>query len=196
MQIIHYLCIVSFLTMFISCNDGNDDSVTPSHNVTYLRFISPSGTNVLDSLDVIEEGLQMHKIDTDLIRINGYRTSDNQPLEISKYFYHVSENNGVEFSREETLIRLDWYDFNIWDVEKRAYQYKEMYEILLFGPRIFGDNDTHQLKWYVNVAGRVHDAYQCEVEGRMISLDDDLIYNQRTYDGRHAVAGIITFCCK
>jgi hypothetical protein len=52
------------------------------------------------------------------------------------------------------------------------------------------------MKWYISVSGYSYEAYQCDVEGQKIFLDDDPIYNQRTYDGRHLVSGLITFHCK
>lgn len=196
MQIIRLLSIVLIVTAFVACNNYTENGVTPSYNVTYLRFVSPSGTNVLDSLNVLEEGIKIQELDPKLITIIGRRISDGKAVDLHKELFHASKQAGSEFEREETLIKLEWNDFNIWDVEKRDNQYEEIYEIHLQSSQIFCDNATHHLKWYVNVLGREHNAYKCEVDGQEVSLDNDPLYNLRTYDARHEVAGFVTFYCK
>jgi hypothetical protein len=195
MQITRLLSAVVIIFSFMACNsEGGDDNVRPSYNETYLRFVSPSGTNVLDSLNVLNGA--MVGLNTDLISISGIRHSDEQELDITRYWLYASKQTGSEFLTDETLIVLWWNDFKVWNVEKRPKRYDETYEIKLKSPQIFGDEETHTLKWYVSVSGRKQNAYRCEADGQEVALSDDIIYNKKTFDGRHWVTGIVTFFTK
>ncbi|MBR4368226.1 MAG: hypothetical protein IKP52_02860 [Prevotella sp.] len=195
------LLTLLIMSSFLSCANDNEieDNATPASHQIYLRFVSPIGTNVLDSLHVLENDVIGKELDDNLLSISINRTSDNQSFgkfDMKKYLYRASPQHGTEFEKEETLVDLGWCDFNIWDIEKRPYKYHEIYIITMISPKIFGDKKLHTLNWYVNVAGRTYDAYKCEYDYEEISLDNDPLYNKRVYDGRHMVLAIITIVCK
>ena len=200
MQIkIKILFTTLIISLFLACsNDNETDSVTPAFHQTYLRFVSPSGTNVLDSLHLLENGLTMKEIDDDLFSVSINRNSDSQSVdnrEMRKYLFWASPQTDTNFKKEETLVQLDWCDFNIWDMEKHPQNYHEIYKIIMRSPKIFGNKELHSINWYVNVSGRAYDAYKCELDGQEISLENDPFYNSQVYDGRHFVSAIITIQC-
>jgi hypothetical protein len=200
MQIkIKILFTTLIMSLFFACsNDNEGDSVTPAYHQTYLRFVSPSGTNVLDSLHLLENGLTKKVIDDDLFSVSINRSSDGQSMDshMSKYLFLASPRTDTIFKKDETLVRLDWNDFNIWDLEKRPQIYHEIYKISMRSPKIFGNKEQHSMNWYANVVGRTYDAYKCELDGQEISLENDPFYNKRVYDGRHVVSAIITILCE
>jgi hypothetical protein len=192
------ICGLLVFTMS-SCSNSEEqgDNANPAINFSYLRFVSSCGTNVLDSLKVFEkDGPTSQEIKDSLISIKCIRTSDNQQLDMINHLFYANSQADYEFPRDETLIRLNWVDFNTWDLEKRPYHYDEVYDILLQSSKIFGDNETHHLKWYVSVVGRAHNALKCEVDGQKVSLDDDPLYNREAIYGVFEVNGIITIPCK
>lgn len=191
---IKLLFILLIFFSCVSCEFYDHRSTPPAHNITFLRFVSPSGTNVLDSLHILESdgNIKMEKIDDDeLISICGDRSSDGNALELSKYLFYATSQAGAEFEKEETLLKIEWTDFDIFDVEK------QVYTIALKSKKVFGDDDTHYLKWYVNVFGRgEYDAYKCEIDGQNVSLANDLLYNKTKYVDRHFVKAIVNMPCK
>jgi len=191
---LNFLFLLLLLSSCMACNNTIEDSTPPAHNVTFLRFVSPSGTNVLDSLHILESdgNIKMEKIDDDeLISICGDRSSDRKALELSKYLFYATSQAGAEFKYEETLLKIEWTDFDIFDVEK------QVYTIAMKSKKVFGDDDTHYLKWYVNVFGRgEYDAYKCEIDGQNVSLANDLLYNKTKYVDRHFVKAIVNVPCK
>ena len=192
-------CVVLTVLSLIACSsdENGDDYATPSMNDTYIRFVSPSGTNVLDSLGIIGKEEVMAEMGTDIISISGIRSSDNKPLEMTKYWMHVLPEYGQEFVKEESLVKLHWIDFNVWDIEKRPYEYTEIYKFQLQGSKVFGDNEVHTLDWYVYIKGRRHNAFKCEVDGLEVSLADDYLYNNRSYySGWRNVTALLTIQCK
>ena len=56
--------ILIFVCTFFSCNNYNDDSKAPVLHETYLRFVSPKGTNVLDSIKVLEKGKYIEEVNS------------------------------------------------------------------------------------------------------------------------------------
>lgn len=194
---IKILCAVVIMFSLFACNDLVEDSLPPLGCTTYIKFVSPSGENVLDSLNVIEknENTPIEKIDTALISTSLIRESDNQPYPIQSYYFYASPKGS--FPKNETLAKLQWIDHKF-NSDGRPQKYNEIYSILLYGPKVFGDDETHTLKWYVDISGGQFNAYKCELDGREVSLDNDPFYNEwRLYDnGRHSVAGIITINCK
>lgn len=195
---IKILGIAALLSSFAACsNEGGGDQTNPSLNNTYIRFVSPSGTNVLDSLGItMKEKLRVAVTDN-RITVTGKRTSDGTPLEFLNEWEWASPIYEPKFKEEKgTVLHLFWVDHKTWNIEKRSNSYDENYAIQLSSPEVFGNNEVHTLNWHVKVKGRTHDAYKCELDGKEVSLSDDPFYNWHvTYD-LHQVAAEVTIICK
>ena len=205
------LCAVVILFSLFACDDNNEAAMTPIPNWTYIRFVSSAGTNVLDSLNIIERSVEtpFAPIDTTLISINMIRESDNQIFSgtifgsssLQQRFCYANPQLDTLFQNKETLVFLEWNDFKPHTFEKRPKEYNEVYRFQLYGPKIFGDDETHTLKWYADISGGIYDVYKCELDGREVLLDNDPFFNRKRYltdDGsRHSsVQGLITINCK
>ena len=197
------LAWVAIALMMAGCSSSENggenggEYMTPSFNYTYIRFVSPSGTNILDSLAVMETKKFRIETDDKLITISGIANIDNKPLKMETYWWYISPSTDfcpeeAEWPRDETLLQLYWVDFNTWDIEKRPYEYTEIYKIDMRSPVLFGDEETHTLRWYVNIVGRRYDAFKCEVDGQEVSLEDDILYKK----GRRTVTAYLTIVRK
>ncbi|MBR5728876.1 MAG: hypothetical protein IKX61_01525 [Prevotella sp.] len=180
-----------------SSEEVGGDNATPAIGTSYVRFVSSAGTNMLDSLKVIDPEVRLTaNFESDLLDVTVIRKSDDEILWLRKNLLYACEQTGLDFKCNETIIYLYWTDFMVWDIEKRPWYYKDVYEVQMKSPKIFGNNDVHTIRWYITVTGRVHDAYKCEVDGEEISLEDDPFYKQQFKSGTHHVAGFVTIHCK
>lgn len=195
MQKIKLLSMLLSALLVVSCNNYIEGGVPPSNNRTVLRFVSASGTNILDSLQVLDNGNTPREVSAELMSIKGIRTSDNQPLEMQNYLLYSSKPADSAYPRE-TLLDLSWVDFNIAQAEKRPREYTEVYDICLQSRRVFGNDELHRLKWYVSISGYDYNAYKCELDGQEVELTNDPLYNEHTYNGRHYVNAMLTIKCK
>jgi hypothetical protein len=193
-----FLFILLIASSFMACSDNEliTGDNTPSYNQTYLRFVSPAGTNVLDSLRIMSPEKWVMELGTDIMSVSGIRTSDNHALDLMTELFYGSKRAGDEFEGEGPLVHVMWYDSNIGNIEKRPRKYHETYTVTMTSPRVFGDGVSHTLTWYVNVSGRTVDAYKCEVDGHEVSLVNDPFYIRDMYEGRHFVSAIVTVPCK
>ena len=199
MQVKYKILFILLAGLFIACSDEVSPlgDRSPSYNETYLRFVSPAGTNVLDSLHVIGSEDWVKELGTDIMSVSGIRTSDGQALELTAVLCYGSRQVGDEFEREEPLVHVWWMDFNISNIEKRPKKYHEIYTVTMTSSKVFGDSASHTLTWYVNVSVLTVDAYKCEVDGHEVSLANDPFYNHKwASEGRHDVAAIVTVPCK
>ena len=197
MQIKFRFLFILLASLFIACGDevGPLGDNEPLYNHTYLRFVSPTGTNVLDSLSIMSPEKWVMELGTDLMSISGIRASDGQTLELTPELFYGSKRAGDEFDEKGPLVHVWWYDFYFCK-EKRPKKYHETYTVTMTSPKVFGDGVSHTLTWYVKVSGRAVDAYKCEVDGHEVSLANDPLYIMDSYEGRHFVSAIVTVPCK
>jgi hypothetical protein len=120
----------------------------------------------------------------DLIIVNGIRESDGKLLDMTNRFLRTSPLWGEGFSEEETIVQLNWGDFYNGN--------SEVYNIHLQSPLVFGNNETHTLKWYIRGSGNSYNAYKCEFDGMEIALENDPIYIKSSRGDYHAVKALIT----
>jgi hypothetical protein len=199
-----FILVIAF-SLFSCSGKGNEggDGIYPFENKTYLRFVSSAGTNVMDSLGILnmEEKKFMLQENNDLLSVTGTRMSDGEPLRFyGNNWLWASEKEDPLFPKTETLARIAWYDFNSFDMERRPYIYDEIYEIKLTSLELFGENVSHTLRWYATVKGKTIYAYKCEVDGKEVSLDNDPFYNYTSpywtnYKGKDVTA-LIDIMCK
>ena len=193
------LWTIILFPFLISCSseEVGEDNASPAIGTSYVRFVSPTGKNILDSLNVLNPyERKTVDFDSDLMDITVIRKSDNEPLWLRKNLFYACEQTGTEFEQDETVVELYWTDFMVMNIEKRPLNYNDVYEVQMKSPKIFGNNNVHTIKWYISVTGRAHDAYKCEVDGQEVPLTDDPFYKQQFKMGHHGVAGFITVYCK
>ena len=194
--------MVSLLALFACDTETPEDSPTPLVGDVYIRFVSPTGTNVLDSLAILDEDLLFSEINPDTLSITVSRESDGVTLTrdaiTDKRWVRVGENKfETFFHEEETLVKFTWSDMKTMLTENRPHEYEEVYKIQLNSPVIFADDDVHTIDWFVKVSGRgFQDAYKCEVDREEIPLGDDPYYKKKTTKDRHSVAAVVTFICQ
>jgi hypothetical protein len=192
-----FLFVLLMVSSFMACDD--DKLITgdnePLYNHTYLRFVSSTGTNVLDSLSIMSPEKWVMELGADIMSVSGIRASDNHALDLMTELFYGSKRAGDEFDEKGPLVHVMWYDSYICK-EKRPKKYHETYTVTMTSPRVFGDGVSHTLTWYVNVSGRTVDAYKCEVDGHEVSLANDPLYIMDSYEGRHFVSAIVTVPCK
>ena len=193
------LWTIILLPFLISCSseEVGEDNASPAICTSYVRFVSPTGKNILDSLKVLNPyERKTADFDSDLMDITVIRKSDNESLWLRKNLFYACEQTGTEYEQEETVVELYWTDFMVMNIEKRPLNYNDVYEVQMKSPKIFGNNNVHTMRWYIAVTGRAHDAYKCEVDGQEVPLTDDPFYKQQFKMGHHGVAGLITVYCK
>ena len=193
------LWTIILLPFLISCSseEVGEDNMTPAIGRTYVRFVSPTGKNILDSLKVLNpDERKTADFDSNLMEITVIRKSDNEQLWLRKNLLYACEQTGTAFNQNETVVELYWTDFMVMNIESRPMKYNDVYEVQMKSPKIFGNNDVHAIRWYIAVTGRAYDAYKCEVDGEEISLEDDPFYKQQFKSGTHHVAGLVTVHCK
>ena len=190
--LVYMFLLLPFLVS--SCeSEGNENSLPPADNVTYIRFVSPSGTNVLDSLNVLEGNGDMCEINPEHITFAEHHTQASKPCDFRQYYLRTSKQMNY-FAKEETIAELHWVDF---DVRRAKAGSTFTYSIEMSGRNIFGDDNVHTLKWYLNVYdGGTFDAYKCEVDGKETDLSRDPFYTNQTSHDRRSVAAFITIECK
>lgn len=193
------ICISFIIPLLFSCNSDNEEETAVPSCHTFVRFVSTSGTNVLDSLKVLpkNEGIQVDSATSRLMTINVNRSSDNSSLElIGKHWLFTSKESDVNLPKDETLLSLEWHDFKATDTENRVKRYDEVYEAKMKSPKIFGDNQTHTLRWYAHISGKTFDAYKCEVDDKEVELANDPFYKQQTRMGVHGASAFVDFPCR
>lgn len=184
-KFIYALTAIVFLIS--SCSNQNDgDIVPPVNNETYIQFVSPIGTNVLDSIKAMPDEEFWVKVNPDLIAIDGKQEKDSEPLEMENFIKRERLDEIEEFKNKGTLLVIRWADWFF-----TGKNYNNSYEISLRSPKIFGDDDIHILKWYVKVKGPDYDAYKCEFDGKEVDSFKDLNLKKNNY-----ARAVISVVCK
>lgn len=175
--------IIATILGLTSCKESY--VTPPTNNKTYLKFLSPTGMNVLDSLKIIpDNNTVMEMDDADIMTVRGIRESDGKVLRMNNRFVRTSPRWGAGFPREESIAELGWGDFYNED--------SDVYSILLQSAAVFNDNEIHTLKWYVRGHGNSYNAYKCEFDGVEVSLMDDPVYSKNSRGNYHALEALIT----
>lgn len=195
MQVRIKLLFVSFLmlSLFASCEKQIEDSVPPAYNVTYVRFVSSLGTNILDSLNVLGPDEVMGVISPQQMTFTERHTSNAYSCDFQKHFVRVSPEQDYRFVKTETLVKFEWTDFNIM-YAKNGETY--IYAFDMKSKEIFGNDDTHTLKWHLNILHNTHDAFKCEIDDKEVDLKGDSFYSDQKSDKKRMVKGLVTIVCR
>ena len=129
MQIKHFWLLVLMLPILWACSseEVGEDNMTPAIGTSYVRFVSPTGKNILDSLKVLNpDERKTADFDSNLVDITVIRKSDNEPLWLRKNLFYACKQTGTEFEQDETVIELYWTDFMVMNIESRPMKYNDV----------------------------------------------------------------------
>ena len=134
-----------------------------------VRFESASGTNLADSLNIIDktkpETWDAKKED---IEVQVYRGSDHKPLDISTNRWGYINGNTVHNFPAGTILSVFATDMRIWDEDFRG---SETYIFEFRSKKLFGNDEPHTIKWFVCCRGRAnYNVYKCEVDNEDMPL--------------------------
>ncbi len=197
-----FMLVLSIMPTFTSCDKvENDGPFGISPFTLFVRFESPNGTNILDSLNIIgdvNKDERILNIDNGEIDVKCYRVSDNKLLEtISELWIRANEswnskdNPDYHYEKLGTMLRTSFVDADIWNEGKGSTKHDESYVVNMKSHKIFGNDKTHTIKWYIHIYGRgYYEAYKCEVDGKQVSLDNDPLYQSQ--NNNHGIYAINT----
>lgn len=154
-------------------NNGSDAMHVDVFDVL-VRFESPIGTNILDSLGVqhMKDRISDYKLDDLTINWKNKENNLNQHwskprlawLKTEDWF--GSNNPNFSFKGIGTVLDMGLTDINISDSDYPKAD--EVYTITLKSKKIFGNDTPHTIKYYVHIngGGCGYDAKKCEVDGK------------------------------
>lgn len=201
MQIKGKILILSALLLlsglFVGCSKDGDVELEgcklPVYTTIYVKFLSPSGTNILDSLNVLGESHYVNA-NSELIDVNVCKTytgTDYLYQEVPQFQDFAFGYNGAReaFLAEEICdsANIDMSAYNI---------ISDSYEIRLKSDKIFGNDETHIIKWYYKLAyPSCLIGYKCEVDGERYPIENDSVFVS-SIDNPHCLESMITIQIK
>lgn len=174
--IIKLLLAIMLLPTIAACDKDNNGSDAMHVDVfdVLVRFESPIGTNILDSLGVqhMKDRISDYKLDDLTINWKNKENNLNQHwskprlawLKTEDWF--GSNNPNFSFKGIGTVLDMGLTDINISDSDYPKAD--EVYTITLKSKKIFGNDTPHTIKYYVHIngGGCGYDAKKCEVDGK------------------------------
>ena len=178
------LCICTLMSAALTgCSDDGgetgDQIAIPTYDF-YIRFLSPSGTNILDSLNVCGDAV-VRQFSDDELELRCVSSWKNRPVrKLYQSWWRIPEGEADrpfgDPLPQGTVAVFEWGDQLYFDAD-RPERLDVEYLITLRSRMIFGDDAQHTIKWYAKVLRNIYDAYKCEVDGEPYSLADDPVYN-------------------
>lgn len=167
---------IMLLPTIAACDKDNNGSDAMHVDVfdVLVRFESPIGTNILDSLGVqhMKDRISDYKLDDLTINWKNKENNLNQHwskprlawLKTEDWF--GSNNPNFSFKGIGTVLDMGLTDINISDSDYPKAD--EVYTITLKSKKIFGNDTPHTIKYYVHIngGGCGYDAKKCEVDGK------------------------------
>ena len=190
----HFISLLAatfLLQLVAGCSGYWEDSLPPRVEATYIRFVSPSGTNVFDSLCISTDsafcvGAKAGQIGVELIR-----QSDGARLYASSEWFKDTTYVRAALGRDETVLRLTWCDFN--GITPDDY-FNDVYEIRLTSPLAFRSDETHVVKWRFRIEGGKETVEGCTVDDEPVRYEDDPFYRRNKSD--EPMGALLTVRCK
>jgi len=174
--IIKLLLAIMLLPTIVSCdkdNNGSDAMHVDSFNII-VRFESPIGTNILDSLGVqpMNNCIKDYKLDDLTINWKNKENNLNHHWSMPSLAWSktedwfASKNPNFSFKGIGTILDMGLTDINVSDSDYPKAD--EEYTITLKSNKIFGNDSTHTIKYYIHIngGGSGYDAKKCEVDGQ------------------------------
>lgn len=174
--IIRLLLAIILLPTIAACdkdNNGSDAMHVDGFDIL-VRFESPIGTNILDSLNVQPtKEVTYNKLDD--LYVNWKNKNDNFSssswYEPRLYWRHFpdsaySHNPNFSYKGMGTILEMRLIDRNVSDSDYPKAD--EVYSITLKSKKIFGNDSPHTIKYYVHIngGGCGYVAKKCEVDGK------------------------------
>lgn len=172
------------LFAFVSCDlpTPPEHSRVPVTGNTYFRLLTPSGTNVLDSLAAASLDINAANFDVKIQRMSD-----------GKSILPIVEICQKKFgSSAERQLIVSWLDFDLYDQFTRQNGYK----IQLQSARFFGDQ-THTVEWFVhfNPSCFYPDAYLCLLDGHeVVEIEDPYQLDPPPSESRKMFATVTITC--
>lgn len=151
------------LTINSSCDEGW--STPPQGMNINIAFLSPSGTNIIDSLNFEKTQGEHNGYSLDGISFNWRNKNNdlNQNWSVPKleWFYLKDATSGW---LEGSSFHADFIDISLSENGRKR---DEEYTIEIKSKEIFGNDEAHTIKYYVHIKGLAqYDTYKCEVDGK------------------------------
>ena len=175
-SIIRLLGIFMVSILFTGCKDdnGQEDYAYFDQFMVYVKFVSPTDTNVVDSLAFLKNTEYQEPFDPEtdgVIKVSCVRDSDGKKLQFWEpywtHFFLIERDLGHDNDlKDGTLMRLFWSDNWISSPENAPSEtYDQSYTISFRSKEIFGEEEPHTIKWYVHVNKNRFNTYKIEIDG-------------------------------
>lgn len=169
------LVVLVLFPLLPSCDDNvyNEDSLPVISFTVCLRFVSDSGTNILDSLNVKKQEcfVLVSSPLEDLTFEWQNKNNDLKPNwakpDFCIYEYPFT-NTEYMAARNGTVIQALLTDISITDEGPGKNKVRdEEYTIYISSKKIFGNDTKHTIKYYVHITRKAkYEAYKCEIDGK------------------------------
>ena len=174
--IIKQLLVIMLLLTIASCDKDNNgsDAMHVDNFEIIVKFESPIGTNILDSLGVQHMNNSIRGYNLGDLNINWKNKENNLNYHWSEPYlawvktedWFDSKNPNFSFKGIGTVLYMSLTDFNVSDSDYPKAD--EEYTITLTNKKIFGNDSPHTIKYYVHIngGGCGYDTKKCEVDGK------------------------------
>lgn len=169
------LVVLVLFPLLPSCDDNvyNEDSLPVVPFTVCLRFVSDSGTNILDSLNVKKPGyfaLGSSPLEDFTFEWQNKNNDLNPNWARPQFYIYEYPCTDTEYlaARNGTILEAQFTDISIREVGPGKNKVRdEEYTIFISSKKIFGNDTKHTIKYYVHITRRAkYEAYKCEIDGK------------------------------
>ena len=168
------LIAIGVFPLLPSCdNVYNEDSLPVISFTVCLRFVSDSGTNILDSLNVKkQECFVLGSSPLEDLTFEWQNKNNDLKPNWAKPDFCIYEypftNTEYMAARNGTVIQALLTDISITDEGPGKNKVRdEEYTIYISSKKIFGNDTKHTIKYYVHITRKAkYEAYKCEIDGK------------------------------
>ena len=169
------LVVLVLFPLLPSCDDNvyNEDSLPVISFTVCLRFVSDSGTNILDSLNVKkQECFVLGSSPLEDLTFEWQNKNNDLKPNWAKPDFCIYEypftNTEYMAARNGTVIQALLTDISITDEGPGKNKVRdEEYTIYISSKKIFGNDTKHTIKYYVHITRKAkYEAYKCEIDGK------------------------------
>ena len=169
------LVVLVLFPLLQSCDDNvyKEDSLPVVSFTVCLRFVSDTGTNILDSLNVKkQECFVLGSSPLEDLTFEWQNKNNDLKPNWAKPDFCICEypfaNSEYMAARNGTVIQALLTDISITDEGPGKNKVRdEEYTIYISSKKIFGNDTKHTIKYYVHIPRRAkYEAYKCEIAGK------------------------------